>query len=209
MKDKKVIIDEMIFTNIEMVSESKNDGNTNTPLILRGVIQKAGVKNANNRIYPKHILKRAVDDYIKSKVDTRSAVGELDHPDRSDVSLANVCHIINKIWWEGDNVLAEMEIIDDTPAGNILKSLYKKKIKIGISSRALGSVKYDPRTGCDVVEDDLEFICWDYVSTPSTPGANPKLVTESVSHNANDSKKRDMAHINTTIRNIFQDLKDI
>ena len=208
MKDKKVIIDEMIFTNIEMVNESKNGDDSNS-LILRGIIQKAGVKNANNRIYPKHILKRAVDDYIKAKVENRSAMGELDHPDRSDISLANVCHIINKIWWEGDNVMAEMEVIDDTPAGNILRALYKKKIKIGISSRALGSVKYDPKTGCDVVEDDLEFICWDYVSTPSTPGANPKLVTESVSRDSNKPKERNMTNINNTIRNIFQDLKDI
>lgn len=202
MINKKLLKENVSFDIKWDINESTDLKNKNI-MILKGIIQKANVKNANGRVYPLNILKQAVNEYIKARVENRSAFGELDHPDRSDISLGNVCHIINKIWWEGDNVLAEIEILD-TPAGNILRKLIERKITIGISSRALGSVKYNHSTGDDEVEEDLEIVCWDFVSTPSTPGAYPKLVTE----NTDNNKSLNIDKLNSIFSNIFQDLED-
>jgi len=153
--------------NKEQIKESleKNNGK----LIVRGVIQRADAVNANGRIYPKHILEREIKNYSKL-VDERRATGELDHADDPVVNLKNVSHVITKLWMEQDGaVMGEVEILDQLPMGKILRSLVEAEIKIGISSRALGSVEHSHRG--DIVQDDLHFICWDFVSEPSTTGA--------------------------------------
>lgn len=95
-------------------------------------------------------------------------MGELDHPDSSVVNLQNVSHLVTDVWWDGKKVMGKIEVLD-TPSGNILKSLVEAGIKMGISSRALGSVTQ--RNGKTYVEDDLQLICFDMVSEPSTPDA--------------------------------------
>ena len=141
----------------------------NKPLIVSGVIQRAGAKNQNERVYPKDILEREIDKYIEGPIKERRALGELDHPESSVVNLQNVSHNIRKCWWEGDDVMGEFEILD-TPAGNILKALFAAGLTIGVSSRGMGSVK-ELSEGTLEVQDDFELLCWDFVSTPSTPGA--------------------------------------
>ena len=136
-------------------------------LILSGKLQEAECLNGNKRIYPMNILKREVENYRKF-VEQRRAMGELDHPDSSVVNLQNVSHIVTDIWWDGKKVMGKIEVLN-TPSGNILKNLVEAGIKMGISSRALGSVSQ--RNGRTYVQDDLQLICFDMVSEPSTPDA--------------------------------------
>ena len=134
---------------------------------LVGVCQRAGTKNGNGRIYRKQTLQREVENYQKS-ISERRSLGELDHPDDSVINLKNASHLVAKMWWDGENVMGKIEVLN-TPSGQILKDLVKSNVKLGISSRGLGSVKEEQ--GHIMVEDDFQLICFDIVSEPSTPGA--------------------------------------
>ena len=144
--------------------------NSNKPLIVTGVIQRAEAKNQNGRIYPKEILEREIENYINGPVKERRALGELDHPESSVINLQNASHNITKVYWNGDDVMGEVEILS-TPSGNILKELFRNGITVGISSRGMGSVKDNMSEGTVEVQDDFELLCFDFVSTPSTHGA--------------------------------------
>jgi len=143
--------------------------NENKPLVVKGVIQRAEAKNQNGRIYPKEILEREIQNYVNGPVKERRALGELDHPESSVINLQNVSHNVTKIKMVGDDVYGEVEILS-TPAGNILKELFRNGITVGISSRGMGSVQ-ESGNGTVEVQDDFELLCWDFVSTPSTHGA--------------------------------------
>ena len=134
---------------------------------LTGVMQRADAKNGNGRVYPFNVLKREVENYKKLVRDQR-ALGELDHPDDSVINLKNASHIVTEIWWDGRDVMGKVRVLN-TPSGNILKALVDSGVKLGISSRGLGSVK-ESMNGT-LVEDDFQLICFDFVSEPSTNGA--------------------------------------
>ena len=138
--------------------------------IVHGVLQRAGAKNQNGRVYPKNILMRECQKYQQEYIDQNRALGELDHPESSVVNLNNVSHNVLKIFWEGDDLKGVVQILD-TPSGKILKALFEAGITLGISSRGLGSVKELRNEGTVEVQDDFELICWDFVSNPSTQGA--------------------------------------
>ena len=174
----------------------------NKPLIVSGVIQRAGAKNQNERVYPKDILEREIQNYIDGPIKERRALGELDHPESSVVNLQNVSHNINKCWWEGDDVMGEFEILD-TPAGNILKALFAAGLTIGVSSRGMGSVK-ELSEGTLEVEDDFELVCWDFVSNPSTQGAY--VAPADVNININESKIKLPQYKYTNVNNIIRDI---
>jgi hypothetical protein len=137
-------------------------------LILKGIIQKADTQNGNGRVYRKDTLMREVEKYNLNNVKNGNALGELDHPDSSVISLANVGHKITKIWWEGNNVMGAIELLT-TPAGNIARELIKCGVPLGISSRGMGSIRQIGETL--EVGNDFELLCFDLVSIPSTPGA--------------------------------------
>lgn len=139
----------------------------NKPIILTGILQKADTLNKNGRVYPFEILKREAAKY-QELVKDRRALSEADHPDSAVVSLSNVSHMVTEMWWE-DKVLKGKVQLLDTPAGNIIKGLLKGGVMLGISSRGVGSVK--SIGGNDVVQEDFELIAFDFVSSPSTPGA--------------------------------------
>ena len=145
-------------------SREKNGGK----LMLQGVIQKANTQNQNKRIYPTEVLRREVENYQKAVRENR-AVGELDHPESSSVSLDRVSHAVREMWWVGDDVMGRIEVLN-TPKGQILQSLLESGITIGISSRGVGSTEKN-NEGLDTVQGDYQIICWDVVSEPSTPGA--------------------------------------
>ena len=151
----------------------------NKPLIVSGVLQRANSKNQNERVYPKDILAREVRSYMEGPVREKRALGELDHPESSVINLQNVSHNVVKCWWEGDDVMGDVEILP-TPAGNILKALFASGITIGISSRGMGSVSDNLSEGTVEVQDDYDLLCFDFVSTPSTHGAflSPKGLNE-------------------------------
>ena len=154
--------------------------------VVQGVLQRAGSKNQNGRIYPKHILERECKRYQVEYINQNRALGELDHPESSVVNLNNVSHNVLKIWWEGDDLKGVVQILD-TPSGKILKELFKAGITLGISSRGLGSVKELRSEGVVEVQEDFELICWDFVSNPSTHGAfmRPTKMNESVTKTKN------------------------
>jgi len=173
----------------------------NKPLIVSGVLQRAEAKNQNGRVYPKDILKREVQNYIEGPVKENRAMGELDHPESSVINLQNVSHNIKKCWWDGDDVVGEVEILN-TPAGNILKALFAAGITVGISSRGMGSVEENLSEGTVEVQDDFELLCWDFVSTPSTHGAfmTPK------SSGLHESKISIPEYKYTNVNNIIRDI---
>lgn len=143
--------------------------NPRAPFLVAGLVQAADKPNANHRIYDYDTLAKQVQLYVDGPIRERRALGELDHPESSVINLKNVCHNITRLWWQDKNLYGEFEILD-TPSGNILKQLFLKGITVGVSSRAMGSVR-PIGEGLVQVEDDLELICWDFVSTPSTYGA--------------------------------------
>jgi len=135
---------------------------------LTGRIQTAGKKNGNGRVYPKKVLEKEIINYQKIVKDNR-ATGELDHPDDSVINLKNVSHLVVECWWQGDDVMGKIKVLD-TPSGRILKDLINAGVKLGISSRGLGSVN-EGIDGTSTVNEDFQLICFDIVSEPSTPNA--------------------------------------
>jgi hypothetical protein len=155
----------------------------NGKLVVRGVLQRAEAKNQNGRVYPKDILMRESKKYDENFIKQKRALGELDHPDSSVVNLQNVSHNITEMHFEGDNLIGTCEILT-TPSGNILRELIKNGIKLGISSRGLGSVETVNEGPNDnpvqKVGQDFELIAFDFVSNPSTHGAFMYPMNESV-----------------------------
>ena len=135
--------------------------------ILSGVMQMSETQNGNGRIYPHAILEREVQNYM-NMVESRRALGELDHPDTSVVNLSNASHLVTKIWMEDNKCMGKIEVLN-TPSGRVLQELVKAGCQLGISSRGVGSVTES--NGVTMVEDDFQLICFDMVSDPSTPGA--------------------------------------
>ena len=168
---KQLIVDYLPFeVRPEQITESMKENNGK--LVVRGVLQRAEAKNQNGRIYPKEVLMRESKKYLKEFINQRRAMGELDHPESSVVNLQNVSHNVKEMHWEGDNLLGTVEVLS-TPSGNILTELFKSGIKLGISSRGMGSVETVSEGGeqSQEVQPDFELIAFDFVSNPSTHGA--------------------------------------
>ena len=177
---KGLIVDYIPFeVTPEQINESisKNNGK----LIVKGVLQRADAKNQNGRVYPREVLVKEAKKYAEIQIQERRALGELDHPDSSVVNLNNASHNVLEMHWKGNDLLGTVEVLG-TPAGNILKELFKSGIKLGISSRGLGSVKEIYEDGQDAVEvqPDFELIAFDFVSNPSTHGAFLSPIKEGV-----------------------------
>ena len=179
---KQLIVDYLPFeVRPEQINESMKENSGK--LIVKGVLQRAEAKNQNGRIYPREILEREADKYTTEFIKQRRAMGELDHPESSVVNLQNVSHNVKEMHWEGDNLLGTVEVLS-TPSGNILKELFKRGIKLGISSRGMGSVETVNEGDAQQVQDDFELIAFDFVSNPSTHGAFLHPTNESI----NESK---------------------
>ena len=182
---KQLLVDYLPFditANAVNESIAKNNGK----LIVTGILQRAEAKNQNGRIYPRDTLVREAKKYSDTFIKQRRALGELDHPESSVVNLQNASHNITEMGWSGDNLIGTVEVLG-TPSGNILKELFKAGIKLGISSRGLGSVETvaeDDGGKGDVpaqeVQPDFELIAFDFVSNPSTQGAFMFPMKESV-----------------------------
>jgi hypothetical protein len=165
---RQTLIETQLFTlSPQSITEAVKSEKGN--LIVEGRLQAAETKNGNGRYYPRNILEREVENYKKGPIAENRALGELDHPDSSVINLKNVSHNIKDVWWDGDDVMGKIEILP-TPSGNILIQLFKNGITVGVSSRGMGSLK-PGSDGVQEVQDDFELLCWDFVSTPSTPGA--------------------------------------
>jgi len=180
---KQLLVDYIPFeVSPQQINESLAK---NGKLIVNGVLQRANAKNQNGRVYPRETLMREAEKYSDIQITERRALGELDHPDSSVVNLNNASHNILEMHWNGNDLVGTVEVLG-TPAGNILKELFKSGIKLGISSRGLGSVEElsedDSENPTVKVKDDFELIAFDFVSNPSTQGAfmSPGRMNESV-----------------------------
>ena len=151
----------------DLLTEEERRDVANGMIYLTGKLQEADVQNGNGRVYPYKVLAREVQNYQKL-VKERRALGELDHPDSQVINLQNACHLVTEIWMEGNNVMGKIKVLN-TPSGQVLKSLVESGVKLGISSRGMGSVSES--TGKVVVQEDFQLICFDFVSEPSTPNA--------------------------------------
>ena len=167
MSDKMKLLTEWLPFDYspDMIKESRdlNGGK----ILMKGILQKSDTLNQNGRIYPEPILDREVRNYQKF-INENRALGECDHPDSSVVELKNASHIVREAYMQEGVCYGTVELLD-TPSGKILQSLVESGVTLGISSRGVGSTRRDGDH--DVVQDDFQLICWDFVSEPSTPGA--------------------------------------
>jgi len=160
----------------DLLTEDEKIQVKNGTTFLSGIMQRVDEQNGNGRVYPKLILEREVKNYMKVVKENR-ACGELDHPEDSVVNLKNASHIVTDLWWEGKDLKGKIKVLS-TPSGKILESLVNDGVTLGISSRALGSVHESQ--GKTIVEDDLQLICFDIVSEPSTDGAFMSLAESKI-----------------------------
>ena len=158
------------FQPLQILSEAKGS----KTMKVRGIFSEAEKKNGNGRIYSKPLLVREVQK-LQPMLSERRLCGELDHPNDEIVHLANVSHIITNLQMEGNTLVGEAEFLD-TPSGRILQELAKAGVRIGISSRATGSVEHDMKEDAYMVQDNLRMITWDMVADPSCQNAFPELV---------------------------------
>jgi len=156
---------------------TRGDSIVEEPLVVYAVMQKYGVENKNERVYPENILRKEAENYLVL-INEKRAMGEADHPESSIVAISRVSHNVVELWWEGNVLMGKLEILMSpgfvnqgiiSCEGDQVANLLRKGLKIGVSSRGVGSLKKE--NGRNIVQDDFELICWDVVTSPSTPGS--------------------------------------
>lgn len=193
MNDEKFLIKEFNeFDNRPnlLSLEEQEQNRQDDKMILAGKIGVANKPNGNGRVYPKEVLNREMKKY-NTLIEERRSLGSLDHSDQDTVSLQEASHLLIDWWWEGDDLMGKVEVLD-TPNGQTLQSLVERDVKVGISSRGLGSLQ--EKNGKKVVQPNYEYICHDFVSEPSTAGAY--MMTESEQETIQESlkKRKDRMH---------------
>ena len=159
--------------NIRVLEEADASG-TGKNLYLEGICIEGNKRNANERVYPLHEIKRAVDTINKQIMEGYSVMGEVDHPEDLKINLDRVCHTVDKMWMDGDAGCGKLRVLP-TPMGELIKTLLQSGVKLGVSSRGSGNV--DDRTGH---VSDFEIVTIDVVAQPSAPNAYPKAIYESM-----------------------------
>ena len=163
------------FDNLEYITEDK-DGKKN--IFIEGIFMQAEKKNRNGRVYPKKTLFGAVEKYISEQVKPGRAVGELDHPEGPTINLDKVSHKITELKFMGDDVVGKAQILK-TPMGQIVEGLIEGGVKLGVSSRGMGTVE-SAQGGVNVVKDDYILATVDIVQDPSAQEAFVNGIMEGV-----------------------------
>jgi hypothetical protein len=169
------LIAEYVEQNLEFITEKAENGEKK--YAIEGVFAQADKKNRNGRIYPKAIMEKAVNKYVTEQVESGRAVGELNHPEGPTVNLDKVSHRITDLHFEGNDVIGKASILD-TPNGKIVKGLLEGGVKLGVSTRGMGSL--EQRNGVMVVKDDYILSTVDIVQDPSAPAAFVNGIMEGV-----------------------------
>ena len=169
------LIAEYVDENLEVVTEATKDGGKK--YTIEGVFMSAEQKNRNGRIYPRMVMEGAVDKYVTEQVAKGRAVGELNHPEGPTVNLDKVSHKIESLTWSGNDVVGKATILE-TPMGQIVKGLLDGGVKLGVSTRGMGSL--ENRGGTMVVKPDFLLNAVDIVQDPSAPSAFVNGVMEGV-----------------------------
>lgn len=163
--------------NYEILKESSNQLDHSKPFEFYAVLQKYNTPNRNGRVYPEKILKRESENYRKM-IEKGTSLSELNHPESSLIDLDRVSHLITDIWWEGPVLLGKLKLLTSpgfhergivSTKGDLAANYLRQGVTLGISSRGVGSLKKVGEQ--NEVQDDFELICFDLVSSPSTPGA--------------------------------------
>ncbi len=157
-----------LVEEVQVITEASENGKKN--YYIEGVFLQSDIANRNKRLYPKHIMEREVQRYIKEHIETKRAMGELGHPDGPNINLDRASHMIVSLKEDGNNYIGRAKIMD-TPMGRIAKTLLDEGVKLGVSSRGLGSLKPN-RDGINEVQSDF-FLATaaDIVADPSAPDA--------------------------------------
>lgn len=201
----KLLVDTISYFDISkdfVQTQTEENGN----IILTGILQRAEVPNQNGRIYPRHILEREVNKLLPLIQDNQ-ITGQLDHPESAIVEFDTSAVKVVDIWWEGNDVMGKVQVLKGHPSGDKVISLLNNKVKVGISSRALGTITkasmyeaYKQYGDADVVAEDLNLITWDIVSNPSTHGAflvTERMINEWNTQYINDSVKTNSYELTT------------
>jgi hypothetical protein len=163
--------------NIEIIRESREMLDHSKPFEFYAVLQKYNTPNRNGRVYPEKILKREAENY-KKMINKGIALSELNHPESSLIDLDRVSHAITDVWWEGNVLMGKIKLLTSpgfhesgicSTKGDLAANYLRQGVTLGISSRGVGSLKKVGEQ--NEVQDDFELICFDLVSSPSTPGA--------------------------------------
>lgn len=163
--------------NAEIIRESKDFLDHSKPFEFYAVLQKYNTPNRNGRLYPEKILKREAENY-KKMIQKGVSLSELNHPESSLIDLDRVAHIITDIWWDGKILMGKLRLLTSpgfhergicSTKGDLAANYLRQGVTLGISSRGVGSLKKVGEQ--NEVQDDFELICFDLVSSPSTPGA--------------------------------------
>ena len=163
--------------NLSMIRENRDMLDHSKPFEFYAVLQKYNTPNRNGRIYPEKILKRESENY-KKLIQKGTALSELNHPESSLIDLDRVSHAITEIWWEGPVLLGKLKLLTSpgfhergivSTKGDLAANYLRQGVTLGISSRGVGSLKKVGEQ--NEVQEDFELICFDLVSSPSTPGA--------------------------------------
>lgn len=146
-------------------------------LRVTGIFQEVDKKNQNGRIYPKKIMKEAIEN-LQEDIEKRAVLGEFDHPEDAKVHLANVSHVITKVWMDGNTVYGVAEVLEDMPSGKMLAALLRNNVQVGISSRGVGEIETFTEGGseCHRVKEGYDIVTWDAVHDPSVTSATLSLM---------------------------------
>jgi hypothetical protein len=169
------LIAEYTDQRLETIVEAKEDGSKSH--FIEGIFMQSEAKNRNGRIYPRMVMEKAVDKYVTEQVNTKRAVGELNHPDGPSVNLDKVSHLITALEWTGNDVVGKAQILE-TPMGQIVKGLLDGGVQLGVSTRGMGSL--EERNGVMYVKDDFMLNTVDIVQDPSAPTAFVNGIMEGV-----------------------------
>ena len=170
------LIAEYVDESISYITEAKEGGGKD--YYIEGVFAQAAKENRNKRTYPRNVMENAVGKYIDEQVSKGRSVGELNHPDGPTVNLDKVSHLITELKWDGDNVMGKAKILN-TPMGQIVKGLLDGGVRVGVSTRGMGSLEQD-RNGGMIVKDDYMMNAIDIVQDPSAPDAFVNGIMEGV-----------------------------
>ena len=163
--------------NLNVIRESKDFLDHSKPFEFYAVLQKYDTPNRNGRIYPERILKREAENY-KKLIEKGVSLSELNHPESSLIDLDRVSHMITEVWWDGNVLMGKLQLLTSpgfhergivSTKGDMAANYLRQGVTLGISSRGVGSLKKVGEK--NEVQDDFELICFDLVSSPSTPGA--------------------------------------
>jgi hypothetical protein len=163
--------------NNHFIMESKSFLDHSKPFEFYAVLQKYNTPNRNGRVYPEKVLKREAENY-KKMIEKGTSLSELNHPESSLIDLDRVSHIITDVWWDGPVLLGKLKLLTSpgfhergicSTKGDLAANYLRQGVTLGISSRGVGSLKNVGEQ--NEVQDDFELICFDLVSSPSTPGA--------------------------------------